>query len=303
MATVKAFAKTLLKNLTFLAGIYVCFRYLGDFTSRQSAVLTITAWVGYRLFEKLKNLHTAADAFSPFSACIRPDWHKLLSDFKLIRTEDEWRKLCEAVNKMPGSEYTALRHGFTFTVIKPPGEDGFLPGLTFWGNRKVFLTEVEFSEPVMPIETDWSAILEKKEHPFFHHPKGVGLLPTFCFKSGIEGYEIGLEVNDDWWERLKESKEIEGQAKIKEDRDHLCGTTRLVIATLPYSEFGLYYQRIDYNNDYDRARKFLQKFERARDMKLDENGWKRRQGEFDSEVPDPWSHVEHKYVTVSHRSI
>jgi hypothetical protein len=33
MATVKAFAKTLLKNLTFLAGIYVCFRYLGDFTS------------------------------------------------------------------------------------------------------------------------------------------------------------------------------------------------------------------------------------------------------------------------------
>jgi hypothetical protein len=300
--TVKGFAKTWLKNLTLLAGIYVCFRYLGDFTSGQSAVLTGTAWIGYELYAQLKNLHTAADAFSPFSVCIHPNWHKLLFDFKLIKTDDEWRKLCEAANQMRDSEYPALLHDFIFTVIKPPGQDGLLPGLTFWDNRKVFLTKAEFQEPVIRIE--YSSLFPapqdlEKEHPFFHHPLRA-VLPGFCFKSGIEGYEFGLEVEYDWWEKNKNEYK---DWKIKEKPDPASGSSRLLIATLPYSEFEPYY--IDINKEYDRAPKFLEKFERTRDRKLAENGWKRR-----PEVPDPWFgvrdpwfHVEHKYMTVSHRSI
>ncbi len=293
MLTVKAIGKALLRGLVFLAALFACFRYLGGFSSQQSAVLTVVAWIGYGLYERLNASRTVANVFSPFSVSIYANWYKLLSDFKLINTEDEWHKLCKAANETPEREYTVFRRGFTFTVIKPPADDGLLPGLTFWDNRKVFLAEVELSEPVIQIEDEFGLPGRGKEHPFFHHPKWSSL-PRFCFKWGAGGYEIGLEVQDDWWEHLRENKEIGELAKIKGDRDHLCGTTRLIIATLPYSEFGLYYQNVDYDS--------LKKIQEGMDKQLEANGWKRKV-ERDSEIRDPWSHVEHKYFTVSHRSI
>jgi len=293
MRTAKAIAKALLKSLIFLVLSYICFRYLGDFSSQQSAVLAVAASMGYGLYEKLNASRTVADVFSPFCASIYPNWYELLSDFKLINSEDEWDKLCNAANETPEREYTLFRRGFAFTVIKPPADDGLLPGLTFWHNRKVFLADLELSEPIIEIENEFHLPGRGEEHPFFHHPQWSSL-PRFCFKWGAGGYEIGLEVQDDWWEHLRESKEIGDLAKIKGDRDHLCGTTRLVIATLPYSEFGVYYQNVDYGD--------LKKVQEAIDKQLEVNGWKRKI-ERDSEIRDPWSHVEHKYFTVSHRSI
>jgi hypothetical protein len=49
-----AIAKALAKSLAILAALYVCFRYLGDFPSKQSAVLTFVAWLGYELYLQLK---------------------------------------------------------------------------------------------------------------------------------------------------------------------------------------------------------------------------------------------------------
>ena len=257
------------------------------------AILTALAWVGYGLYEKLNASRTVANVFSPFRVSVYPNWYELLSDFKLISTEDEWHKLCEAANETPEHEYTVFRSGFAFTVIKPPADDGLMPGLAFWDNRKVFLAEVEFSEPVIRIEDEFGLRGRSEDHAFFHHPKWADL-PRFCFKWGPGGYEIGLEVQDDWWEHLRESKAFGELAKINGHRDHLCGTTRLVIATLPYPEFGLYYQNADYDS--------LKGIQEAMDQQLEANGWKRKV-EQDSEIRDPWSHVEHKYFTVSHRSI
>jgi hypothetical protein len=294
MRNSRAIAKALLKNLIVPSVLYFCFRFLGDFSSQQSAVLAVVAWIGYGLHKKLNASRTTVNLFSPFSVSIYPNWYELLSDFKLISAEDEWQKLCKAANEMPEPENTVFRRGFTFTVIKPPVDEGLLPGLTFWDNRKVFLVEVELSEPVIEIENEFSLRGRGQEHPFFHHPKWSSL-PRFCFKWGTGGYEIGLEVQDDWWEHLRESnKAIGNLAKIKGARDHLCGTTRLVIATLPYSEFSLYYQNVDHDD--------LKKVQEAMDKQLESNGWK-RQVERDSEIRDPWAHVEHKYFTVSHRSI
>ncbi len=157
----------------------------------------------------------------------------------------------------------------------------------------MFLAEVELSEALIEIEDEFTRPGRGEEHPFFHHPRWSSL-PRLCFKWGTGGYEIGLEVQDDWWEHLRGSKGMGELAKVKEHRDHLCGTTRLVIATLPYSEFGLYYQSVDYDS--------MKKLQEVMDKQLEANGWKRKV-ERDSEIGDPWSHVEHKYFTVSHRSI
>jgi hypothetical protein len=293
MTRVKATGKALLKSLAFLATLFACFRYLGDFSSQQSTLLTAVACIGYGLYERLNASRTVSNVFSPFCVSIYPNWHKLLSDFKLIDTEDEWHKLCKAANETPDREYTVFRSGFTFTVIRPPADDGLLPGLAFWDNRKVFLAEVELSEPVIQIEDAFGLPARGEEHPFFHHPKWSNL-PELCFKWGAGGYEIGLEVQDDWWEHLRENNKIGDLAKIKVHRDHLCGTTRLTVATIPYSEFGLYYQNVGYDS--------LKKVQEGMDKELDINGWTRKI-ERDSEIRDPWSRIEHKYFRVSHRSI
>jgi hypothetical protein len=119
------------------------------------------------------------------------------------------------------------------------------------------------------------------------------------------GYELGLEVQLDWWEGLRKTGEIGDLAKIERNDD--CGAIKLAIATLPYSEFDGYYGRQSKQAGwgYSGAKelKEAQKVWEARDEQLKANGWERRKNDEDSEHSDPWSHIEHRYFTVSHREI
>jgi hypothetical protein len=287
--------KVLVRAILFAGLLYVLFRYVAEFSDRQSIVLAVVAWVGYGLYESLNLSRKSVDVFTPFCVSFFPNWYELLSDFKLIKDKEDWKQLCEAENKIPPSKFNVFKQGFSFTVIKPPSEEGLLPGLAFWNNQKVFLNELELSEPVIEEEGDelrFGRFGEK--HKFFDHPSFASL-PRVVFRWGAHGYEIGLEVQNGWWEERCKSGELKELAKTKERTDHLCGTTRLVIATLPYTEFAVYYQRIDYDK--------LAKSQAEWDKQLEANGWKRKEEDKDSEIRDPWSHVEHKYFSVSHRSI
>ncbi|MGA2301671.1 MAG: hypothetical protein ABSG77_13390 [Candidatus Acidiferrum sp.] len=286
--------KALARSLLFVAVLYVLFRYAGDFSTSQSVVLTIVSWVGYGLYEKLNLSRKAEDVFTPFCVSFFPNWYELLSDLTLIKGEEDWQRLCEASNKIPATKFNVFKQGFSFTVIRPPSEQDLLPGLAFWNNEKVFLNELELSEPVIEEEGDGFRLRLGEQHNFFDHPSWSSL-PRVVFRWGAKGYEIGLEVQEDWWKERCQSGAVKELANIKKDTDHLCGTTRLVIATLPYSEFAIYYQRVDYDKQG--------KVEAERDKQLKANGWKRKEEDRDSEIRDPWSRIEHKYFSVAHRGI
>lgn len=70
-----------------------------------------------------------------------------------------------------------------------------------------------------------------ESHPFFKHPRWSSL-PEIYFKWGVDGYELGLEVQDDWWDGLCQSGTVGELANVKVNRNRLCGTARLVIALL-----------------------------------------------------------------------
>jgi hypothetical protein len=287
MVIIKALAKT----IAFLAVFYVGLRYLGGFSMQQSAALAAVGMLGYALYSNLNVLMQAEGAFTPFCVSIRPNWYQLLSDFKLVTSPEEWQRLCEEEEKVPASQYNVFRSGIIFTVIRPPS-NGLLPGLTYWDNRKCFLTDVEPSESIMPIDGYGLGGLGK-QHPFLQHPQWAQL-PGVYFKLAFGGYELGLEVQDDWWENLCKSGTMGELAKVKQHRDHLCGTTRLVIATLPLSEFGTYYRNVDYGQ--------MNKLRESMNKQLEANGWKRKD-ERDPEIRDPWSHIEHKYFAISVRAV
>ncbi len=47
-------AKALAKSLGILAGLYLFFRHVGDFPSRQSGAIALLGWLGYGLYNELK---------------------------------------------------------------------------------------------------------------------------------------------------------------------------------------------------------------------------------------------------------
>jgi hypothetical protein len=287
-----AFIKVLTWEVAILGSFYAFMRYAGDFPTQQAAVLTIAALIVYELYGKLR-ARAVVDTFTPFAVSILPNWFQLLSDFRLIQGEEEWHRLQEEIDKLPISDYAVFRSGFLFTVIKAPSATRLLPGLTYWNNRKVFLSDVELSESVIEIKDDAFMPRIGAVHPFLRHPEWARL-PEVYFKWGSGGYELGLEVQADWWKELCANPEMAEVSKIKSQPDHLCGTTRLVIATLPYSEFAPYYQDVPYNK--------MKKLQDEVNKQLASFDWK-RPVERESEIRDPWSHIEHKYFTVAHREI
>jgi hypothetical protein len=287
MATVKALAKT----LGIIATVYLCCRYLGEFSSKQSAMLTALAWLGFALYEGVSASQQPAKTFSPFCVSIYPNWFALLSDFTLITSEQEYDLLWETMKKPPAGEYSVFRSGIVFTVIGPPTADGWLPGLTYLGNHKDFVSKLKIFESVIPLEHEPG--FRQREHPFFKHPLWANL-PELFFKGGTDGYEIGLEVQSEWWEQVCKSGTVGELAKTKSEKDHACGTTRLTVAVLPFSEFGVYYRSDDYKN--------MERRHKERDKQLAAHGWKRKV-ERDHEIRDPWFRVDHKYFAVAHRDV
>jgi len=167
-----------------------------------------------------------------------------------------------------------------------------LPGLTYWDNRAAFVGELELSESIVALKDESILPRLEEQHPLFKHPKW-SQLPELYIKWGVGGYELGMEVQLEWWEGHCKSGEIGELAKTKSHKDHLCGVTRLEIATLPYSEFGVY---------YDDAVDGIKEWEKVRNKQLEANGWKLKESG-DSEIRDPWSHVENRYFIVLHRGI
>ncbi len=283
---VKTLFKILIKTVLLLAVLYVFFKYVGDFSLGQSIALTAICFIGYELFLYLK-ARQVQNVFSPFSVTIFPKWYPVLLDYKLIHSAEEYDKLYAACGAKNGN---IIHRGYWFTVVHPPNDNGLMPGLIFWNNRNIFLSELDFCESIMGIESDMP-MGHKERHPFLDHPAYAGT-PEFYVKWGGGGYEFGLEVKYEWWESVKNS--APNLAKIKDDRDYLCGTTRVPIAALPYSVFQEYYGSVDLGR--------MKKFFEIQDKQLEEKGWKRREDR-DSEIQDPWTHLDHKYFEVSHREI
>lgn len=106
--------------------------------------------------------------------------------------------------------------------------------------------------------------------------------------------ELGLRVPPSWWERMRANGELKERAKTEAYTDKPLedgvDSTELVIATLPYFEFGEYYGNSDLG-----SLEGLQRFNeegRTKDRMLALNGWKREGG-----------YLEHRYFTVSHERI
>jgi len=286
MAIVKALAKI----LGSVAALYLFFRYLGGFSLQQSVVLTLAGLLLYwplRYGLYVVNVRSRVEnSFSPFGVHISPNWYQLLPQFKLITYQEEWHRLCEIAKNAPSSECSVFRSGIFFTVIRPPS-DGLLHGLIYY--KKSFLTELNICESIVSGEDENALLKLGNQDAYFKNLPGAKL-----YLRRVSGdYELGLEVDLDWWKELCKSGKVGELSKAEQEEDEPCGTTRLSVATLPSSEFEGYYG--------NRSVRETAKLCELTDKQLQANGWQRK--DRDPCRRDPWSEVEHKYFTVSHWTV
>lgn len=283
------------KSLVIGAAFFFAFRYVGSFSSAQSWALTIIAWLGYGLYVDLRARFRVGDAFSPFWVRVSPNWYDLLRDYRIVETDEKtfwhdthlaWRQLQEKTEGDSADIYSVLRDDIVFTMLKP----GPFDGLLYWNSHRIFRSEVDFGERIEEI---------KITHPTLG--EGWDWSPDVYLKWGRDGYELGLEVNAEWWERTCAAEEAKQLAKIKSDPQHLTGTTRLAVATLPYSEFAIYAEGNVPASWYDTAT--LKKQERNKDAELAKAGWKREESDWESHHLGAPEGVKHKYFTVEHKAV
>jgi hypothetical protein len=239
--------------------------------------------VDHTALRKLVASSEAAKRLWPYQVWIVPQWHQLLLDYGLIKGAEEFRQVWEK-----GLKDSRLI-GFTVLQAGDLGEGE----LIFWDARKSFTTSVDFREDVEALE--------------FEEPEAVkqlGLPPRhlWCFLKlgGVGGYQLGVTVPKDWWNRTCTTGGIGQLAATEHDTDVRTAETQLMVATLPWQEFEcMYCHRGEL--DYESLKK-IEKQKQLRDRKLAEYGWERKDDR-GAEIRSPWHYLEHKYFRVQHRSI
>jgi len=297
-----------LKGVAIVAGAFLCFRYLGEFSVRQSAVLAVIAWIAYSLYQNAQAADEAKRYFVPHWVEVRPHWFELLHDYKLVPNDE-----------ISAEVYEKLSLGIRFFVLQRTVEEDH-PGLIFWDNEKTFVTDISFSIPIpntsckeeyglpelyfreraRPAEDGDPGIVQ------FRVPKesiaaeraiwkelGEEAPQNVCKEivSLTQRLEIGLKVPTVWWKQMCASGELKELARTEAYDAENRGSTELVAATLPYWLFDGYYHKTKMN---DLQQKLFRKRLELRENDLGQRGWKREE----SEAINSPTCLKHKYFTV-----
>ena len=269
----------------FVVGfLYLVLAYIAEFSMRQSMVLALL------IASLARGIASAARKparrFSPYYVRVNPYWPQLLTDFKLIDKDEEWHAIQKSFEDLPSTEYRFLRSGVCFTVVHQ--SENFERTLIYSNNRRVFVSEVDFEDDMEPIK------IERKREIRGEKYQDV----RFLMKFSGDGYDLGMRVPDWWWDEVKASC----PTPMKEHRDYPTGYVELVLTTISYREFDLYWEPVEWSSTF-----FNKTAKQIRDRRNEQRkkfGWKTVEHEDIPELSIDWPEsIEHKYFNVEHRAI
>jgi hypothetical protein len=272
----------------FLAGFYTLILiYVAGLSARQSIVLAL-------LFTGLahgisRSARKPGSRLRPYRVRIVPDLHQILCDFQMIRTPQEWRQLQDGFKSIPPEFGSIWGYGIAFTVASE-SEDRER-ALIYSDSHKCFMSEVRFEEDLSPLEIE-----RIDKTPGFPDHQRVSLFVRPGGGSG--GYDAGISVPMRWWETVKQSC----PKPIREEKDHPTGYINLILATISYREFDLYWEQVE--RKYDDLVKTAKEIEARRDQCRKLLGWEIQEHPDFPELCIDWPDtIKHAYFLVEHRAI
>lgn len=284
--------KALLKAAVSFVLLVLLFR-LVDFSVWQSVTLAALGEIGYGAYQTVSARAATDESFSPYRVVVCPKFDELLLDYKLLKDIGE----AEALHALWEKKDQRL---ISFTVLQLRASGDWL---IYSNTDNCFLSDLDLEEPIEAIAFRSLWTREEGAPVYLRDPAvpdaGVlyrDLSPSFYFQQGIGGYELGLKVRNDWWEKMCAENLNEEFSKTKVDTDHIIGEARLIIATIPHLAFAIFHADPGNFKQIDNVWK-------AMDSQLELHGWKRDQPNPNDEVKDPWIRIEHKYFRVQYREI
>lgn len=276
----------------FVAGVLYLGLHVAGFSMKQSITLALLI----ALLLRAPEVHRAAAGcfrFKPYRVSVTPNWAKLLLDFKLVGNLEEWHGIQKSFEELPLTKYCVLRNGISFEMVYQSVDN--VRRLVYSDDYRAFLSDVKFSEDMSPIRIE-------QEHQAIH--AFGNLTPPFAevfVWAGIDGYNLGIEVPDWWWDEAKAlcPKPVEVREKYSTQFEHI-GRLRLTLATISYREFDLYWEP-DPGDWTFWSMGFYNKTAKRRGAQRDEQRKK-----FDWETGKTWGageHITHKYFDVYHQEI
>ncbi len=273
--------KPLVTYVATSAILFFLLFYLAAFPPRQSIALALlVAW----LFRAVTHAGSKPPArFRPYWVRATPNWLQILSDYKLLANQEEWVALQSAMEKLSDSENSEAVQGFLYTVVQHSSDGERM--LLYLDRRNGFKSEVNFVEylrPFGPQQEVWPKSLE--------HIAGLGAF----MKWGTDGgYDLGIRVEMEWWEKLKPSC----PPVLREDIDHPCGRVNLTLAILPYNEFQMYWDPIEFGTG-----KHIDRLWAGIKEARDRHKWLEKKSDWEWKYHEPKA-LSHKYYDVLHDSI
>jgi hypothetical protein len=255
--------------IAFLYGFFV---YGFGFTMRQAAGLSLCfAFLGWN------QLVPAQDRFRfmPHQVTCSPNVFLMLSDLGVITSINEFRALFPRPDSpSPWAEDNVVHFGIFAVVLAHDFSEGTEVIHFPWQNVysaslrwECQLTAVKHRLEL--IEWNWS--------------------PSIFMRPVIGGYEMGVSVNAEWWERNRHRK----ANVLKEHAESHFGSIRLVMCVLPSDVTLEFYRRPNYQLNRSRRSELLDA--------ITKDGW--RAEAVASDFTYYGEHYEHRYMDVWTRAL
>lgn len=264
------------RYLVAVAIVFAILFYIGSFGVTQSGVL---AFILSAVILGIRNTDSKSLVrFTPYYVSVRPNWFNIMTDFKLV-DKDKWEELQQWNKGIEFPEGHILRSG-VFYVVTSQSVDGERM-LIF--RKHSFVSEIDWIEPFRP-----NGPFQKTqvENPPEWYPDF-----DFFMTSRSGGYHLGIRVPDGWWNEMKAFCPV----PVDERFDCLCGRVNLTVAKIPFREFDIYWEKIEFDTKYnDRV------WANVQSARM-QNGWVEEE---QPELEHDWGKtIKHKYFTVDHDAI
>jgi hypothetical protein len=268
--------------LLYAVVFYLIFAYIADMPLRWSIVLALVIAGIHRhlLYVAPKTVRR----FTPYYMNVIPNWYVILSDYKIISGKEHWRKIQDTWEDRPRPQYVFIRDGMSFVFVSQ--SDDFERTLIFSNDYNFFMSEIDMGEELYGLTMP-------------HHRNTLQNVfgdyqPRFFIKYGIEGYDLGVEVESDWWKSMKSTC----PEPLAERQEHAYGITKLILAKVPLQEFTPYWEPVEYDLTFN------DQYEKRQRQGREKYGWTLLKSRDDDEVRTRQStQIDHKYFSVEHSEI
>ncbi|HEY6303200.1 MAG TPA: hypothetical protein VIX14_09050 [Terriglobales bacterium] len=263
---------------THVIALFFILRWV-DFSIWQSLLLTLLVVIGLWGYERVAFKEPPS---SLYRVVISPKFDRLLLDYKLLKSVDEYDRLYALWEKKD-------QKLIAFTVLRDQANGD---PLVYSDAYHYFQSDLNFDEPIEALVFKGRGCddLYLRDSTLADGERLIS--PSVYFKWG----DLGLNVRERWWKKVCAENPTREFTKTEVDYDFITGSANLTIATIPPIAF---YMVRTPTMTYKESEKLWEVIDK--DLAL--GGWERQKPDVHAEVKDPWIRIEHKYFHVQYRKM